>query len=241
MVLAFGTVLSTFAGGLFALRHRDRLHLLLGFSAGVILGVIAFDLLPEIDRLAHDTGTSFLTPMVALVIGFLGFHSIEKMLLIHAAHEGEYGSHSHGLPSVGVASALALAGHSMTDGIAIGLGFQVSTAAGVAVAVAVIGHDFVDGLNTVSLMLSNRNTRRRALKFLALDALAPLVGAALTLLVRVPDSGLLVYLGMFAGFLLYIGASDVLPEAHAEHPSTGTLALTIAGAGSMYVITGLLP
>jgi ZIP family zinc transporter len=241
LLLALGTVFSTAVGGLVALRHRDRLHLVLGFSAGVILGVVAFDLLPEIADLSTKTSTDFRTPMIALVVGFLGFHVIEKSLLIHNAHEGEYQPHSHGHPSVGIASALALAGHSLTDGIAIGLAFQVGHTVGFAVAAAVIGHDFADGLNTVSLMLVNHNSRTRALLLLALDALTPLVGAALTLLIHVPDRELLIYLGVFAGFLLYIGASDVLPEAHADHPSRATLAMTVLGAGVIYLILDLLP
>lgn len=232
IALALGTFVSTVAGGAFALRHRDRLHLVLGFSAGVILAVVAFDLLPEIDRLAQQTHSGFEKPMIALVVGFLAFHIIEKALVIHNAHEDEYGSHSH--PSVGVASALALTGHSLADGMAIGLGFQVGTAAGVAVALAVIGHDFADGLNTVSLMLTHRNSRRRAIRFLLLDAVAPLVGALLTLVVHVSSGTLLLYLGVFAGFLLYVGASDVLPEAHASHPSVPTLVATVLGTVVMY-------
>ena len=118
---------------------------------------------------------------------------------------------------------------------------QVGSAVGVAVAVAVIAHDFADGLNTVSLMLAHDNSRRRALALLALDALTPLIGAALTLFVTVPDRGLLISLGVFAGFLLYIGASDVLPEAHADHPSGATIAMTLLGTGVMYVVIDLLP
>lgn len=239
LLLALGTFFSTSAGGLFALRYRDRLHLLLGLSAGVILSVVAFDVLPEIDRLAHQTGTDFQVPMLALAAGFLAFHVIEKVLLLHGAHEHEYGLHTH--PTVGKASALALAGHSLTDGIAIGLGFQVDSTVGIAVALAIIAHDFADGLNTVSLLLTHRNQRGTALKFLLLDAVTPLLGAALTLLVHVPPTGLLIYLGVFAGFLLYIGASDVLPEAHAHHPSAATLALTVAGAALMWGVIALLP
>ena len=234
MVLAVGTFFSTSLGGLFALRHRDRLHLILGFSAGVILGVVAFDLLPEISALSESTHISFTTPMIALVCGFLGFHIVEKGLLLHNAHEGEYGNHHH--PTVGVVSALALAGHSFADGVAIGLAFQVSHAVGWTVGIAVLGHDFADGLNTVSLMLTNGNDRARALKLLALDALMPLAGVAVTLFFTVPDSGLLIYLGVFAGFLLYIGASDVLPEAHAKHPSRLTLVFTVLGATLMYFL-----
>jgi ZIP family zinc transporter len=239
VLIALGTVVSTGLGGLFALRHRDHLHLILGFTAGVIVGVVAFDVLPEISDLSRSTGLGFRTAMIALAGGFLGFHAIEKWLLVHDAHEHEYAGHHH--PTVGLASALALSGHSLTDGIAIGLAWQVDSSVGVAVAVAVIGHDFADGLNTVSLMLTHGNPRRRAITLLVIDSLAPLLGAAATLLFSVPDRGLLIYLGVFAGFLLYIGASDILPEAHADHPSLATLGLTVAGVGAMYAVTSVLP
>ncbi len=101
MLLGLGTFVSTFAGGLFALRHHDRLHLILGFTAGVLLGVVAFDVLPEIADLSAATGTAFVTPMIALVVGFLAFHVIEKAVVIHNAHEGEYGAHAHRVPDRG--------------------------------------------------------------------------------------------------------------------------------------------
>ena len=239
VALALLTFVSTGLGGIFALRHRDRLHLILGFTAGVILGVVAFDVLPEISNLAGSTHTDFTVQMIALAGGFLFFHGLEKWLLVHNAHELEYAGHHH--RSVGVASALALSGHSLTDGIAIGLAFQVNRNVGLAVAIAVIGHDFADGLNTVALMLTHGNDRRRAARMLLLDALTPVIGAAATLLFTVPDRGLLVYLGIFAGFLLYIGASDILPEAHADHPSLATYGLTVAGVALMYVVVGVLP
>src|SRR3954465_2096109 len=172
VLLALSTFVSTGLGGLFALRNRDRLHLILGFTAGVILGVVAFAVLPHIAGPAETTGTDFKVPMVALVVGFLAFHAIEKTLLVHAAHEDEYADHAHH-PTVGLASALALAGHSFADGVAIGLAFQIDNTVGVAVAIAVIGHDFADGLNTVSLMLAHGNPRRRAAGMLLIDCLAP--------------------------------------------------------------------
>ena len=241
LAIAVAAFASTALGGVFALRNQDRLHRILGFTAGVLLGVVAFDLLPEIDELAHATGTAFIVPMQALVVGFLAFHVAEKLTLIHAAHESEYAQgHRHRHPGVGVVSALALSGHSFFDGVGIGLGFQLSSAVGLGVALAVIAHDFADGLNTVALMLLNGNTSARALGLLALDATTPVLGAASTLFFQVGDRALLLYLGFFAGFLLYVGASDILPEAHANHPSRVTLLLTLAGSVSIYVIALVL-
>src|SRR5437868_9048484 len=177
--LALLTFVSTSLGGLCALRFRDRLHLLLGFTAGVLLGVVAFDLLPEIFELAARDGGDGRPAMVVLVVAFLLFHGLEKFVLVHSVHESDYAAHRH--PRVGVLSALALIGHSFMDGVGIGLAFQVSPAVGLSVAVAVIAHDFCDGLNTVSLMLIHRNTARRSMVMLGLDALAPVLGALSTL------------------------------------------------------------
>ncbi|CAN5182569.1 hypothetical protein BH09PAT3_BH09PAT3_6850 [soil metagenome] len=238
VLLAASTLLSTLLGGLFALRHKDNLHRILGYAAGVLLGVVAFDLLPEIFELVHDLDISATTPMIALVAGFLVFHIIEKSILLHHTQEDEYHDHKH--PHVGVASALALIGHSFLDGVGIGIGFQINSTVGIAVAVAVIAHDFTDGLNTVSLMLLNKNSKKRALIFLGFDALAPVLGALSTMLFHISDEGLVIYLGFFAGFLLYIGASEILPEAHSKHSSYSTIALTVLGAAMIFVVTQLI-
>ncbi len=235
VVLSITTFFSTFAGGLFAIRHKDRLHRILGYTAGVILGVVAFDILPEIFKSLDELKIAAVWPMVALVTGFLLFHIIEKSILLHNAQEGDYGKHHH--PHVGLASALALSAHSFLDGVGIGLGFQVNATVGLAVAIAVIAHDFSDGLNTVSLMLVHRNDRRRTFKLLFVDAIAPVLGAVSTLLIHISDRTLILYLGFFAGFLLYIGASEILPEAHSEHSSYGTIVMTVLGAAFMFVIT----
>lgn len=235
VILAFTACLSTLAGGLFGLKHRDQLHRFLGYAAGVLLGVVAFDLLPEIFGLVNAGHLNATWAMIALVCGFLGFHIIEKSILIHRSNEAEYNLHHH--PDVGVASAVALCAHSFLDGVGIGLGFQAGTSVGLAVAIAVIAHDFTDGLNTVNLMLLNKNRSRRAMIFLLLDAVAPIIGAASTLLFQVSDNALVIYLGFFAGFLLYIGASEILPEAHSEHSSYRTILLTILGAAFMFVVT----
>lgn len=233
--LAGLTFVSTMLGGLFALRSRDSLHRILGFTAGVVMGVVAFDLLPEIHNSLTELHMSPTGPMIALVAGFLLFHTIEKSILLHHSQEADYGSHHH--PHVGMASALALIGHSFLDGVGIGLAFQVNQGVGVAVAVAVIAHDFTDGINTVALMLMHRNATRRTRIMLVLDALAPIVGAASTLLFQISPQGLVLYLGFFAGFLLYIGASEILPEAHSEHSSYTTIGLTFLGALCMFVVT----
>lgn len=228
------TCIATLIGGLIALRLQSKIHLLLGFTAGVILSVVSFDILPEMVELAESLSVDLHKAFIPLVAGFLIFHILEKYILIHHTHESEYGDHKH--PNVGVGSALALIGHSFLDGVGIGLAFQISPATGVAVAIAVLAHDFSDGINTVSLMLAHNNSRLRALFFLILDSFAPVLGALSTLFFTISSTVGLIYLGLFAGFLLYIGASDILPEAHSKHSRWTTVAMTLIGAIGMYFI-----
>ena len=235
ILLSIGTFASTMSGGLTALKNKKYLHYILGLTAGVILGVVAFDLLPEIIKNVEALKINPTIPMISLVIGFLLFHIVEKTLLIHHAHEKEYGKHRH--PQVGVLSALALSGHSFLDGVGIGLGFQVNTTVGVAIAIAVIGHDFADGINTVSLMLAHKNTTFKSVLFLLLDATTPVLGVISTFFFTLSTYDLVIYLGFFAGFLLYIGVSDILPQAHEENSSPITIILTVLGTILMFAVT----
>lgn len=236
-IFAVLTFISTLAGGFVALRLKEKRHLLFGFTAGVILSVVFFDIFPEMAALSNTLAVDFQESLMWLVGGFLAFHIAEKAIVMNHAHEDEYGEHKH--PVVGMGAASALIGHSFLDGIGIGIGFQLSPAIGIAVAIAVLSHDFADGINTVTLMLAHENPKGKTLWFLFLDALAPVFGAFIGFLYTLPDIFSLRYLGIFAGFLLYIGASHILPEAHSKHSSWATIFMTIFGTVCTYAILSL--
>jgi ZIP family zinc transporter len=238
LIFSVATFAATFLGGLFALRYKDKMHYIMSFAAGVLLGVVGFDLLPEIIDQVNENNYDSMWVMIALVAGFLVFHILEKTILIHHTHEHEYEDHKH--PQIGVSSAIALTCHSFLDGMGIGLGFQISNQVGVFIAVAVMSHAFTDGLNNMTLMLSNKNSEKRSKIFLAVHSVAPILGALSTLFFVIPANWLVLYLGFFAGFLLYIGASDILPEAHSEHSSYKQIFLTILGAVFIFVISRLV-
>lgn len=231
-LIATATFVSTFLGGLFALRFRDRLHLVLGFSAGAVVGVAFFDLLPEAIALASPAfSVATVTSVVAL--GFLLYLFLDRVAILHA-HADEHG---HGERGVLGAGSLSL--HSFLDGAAIGLAFQVSPAVGAIVAAAVLVHDFSDGINTVNLVVKNGGSRAAALRWLAADALAPVLGIASTLFFSLPASALGIILALFCGFFIYIGASDLLPESHHRHPAVWTTIATALGIGVLYAAVTL--
>ncbi len=224
---------------------------MLGFAAGLMLGVVAFDLLPEAMAQAPEELHGVPEALLMFAAGFLVIHIVERAVAIHRGHEGEYAAHSHAHghghgpghrhreQGVGLAAASALVLHSMMDGFAIGAAFQAGTTVGTVVAIAVVAHDFADGFNTYTLTRLYGNNRRRAVTLLFADAVAPVTGAGITLLFTIPEHLLGLYLGFFGGFLMYLATSDILPEAHSPHPSRTTLACTVLGVGFMWLVIGL--
>jgi zinc transporter ZupT len=191
-----------------------------------VIGVALFDLLPEALTLG---GKITSTPVVlgALGVGFCGYMILERSL--RAAAEGKSGH-------LGPAS---LTLHSLLDGLGIGLAFQVAPAIGLVVAVAVLAHDVADGINTVTLSLSGGGGERRARGWLIADAAAPLVGIGLTRLFSIGEGPLGLVIALFAGFFLYIGASELAPASHRALPRLWTSLATLAGMAVIWIVVRL--
>lgn len=222
-------------GGYAAIRSQKWLNAALALTAGLVLGLVTFDLLPEIFSIAQSQKLDPVWPMVAMASGFLLFHLFEKFVPVHEATEKEYGPHRH--PRLGIARAVALSGHSFLDGLSIGVAFQVSTAVGLAVALAVIGHRFADGFDTTTFMLFHQNKLAHIKRWLAVVVLMPIAGGLASLAFSLSESLLAIYLGFFAGLILYICASNLLPQAHSKQSGYGGFGLTVLGASLMFVIT----
>lgn len=219
--------LSTLAGGALALRFRSSIDLFLGFSAGAVIGVALLDLLPEALELAQSARPA-IAPTLAMVLGFAAYFTIDRAL---AALSGADRSHR------GFIGPASLTLHSLMDGLGIGLAFHVSTVAGLVVALAVLAHDMLDGVNTVALGLSggDRNARR----WLVADALAPMVGILIGRMIAVPPEVLAVLMAVFAGFFLYVGAGELLPQVHDRRPRLSTVAATLAGLAVIWAVVSL--
>lgn len=231
-LITIATFASTLLGGLFALWFKDRLHLILGFSAGAVIGVGFFDLLPEaIDLGGKYYGVAFMTSIVAL--GFILYMMLDRLVIFHSHSHTDHHEDQH-RPDRGNLGAGSLSLHSFIDGVGIGLAFKVSPAVGAIVAIAVLAHDFSDGINTVSMILKNKGEPRLAFRWLLTDAVAPVLGVLSTLFFTLTEGALGLVLAIFSGFFLYIGASDLLPESHHAHPTIWTTAMTVVGVAVLY-------
>src|ERR1051325_8964704 len=224
-VWALSAFLMTLAGGAFAFRYRRYLLYIMAASSGLLIGVAFLDLLPEVVELGRANGIATRSLMITVILGFVAIFLLEKLTNIHSEKQHDAPGHHH---HVGLAGAIGLSFHSFLDGLAIGVGFKAGTSVGVVVLAAVVAHDFADGLNPVTFMLATKNEPGKTIALLIVDAIAPVVGALSAGLLRIEPRVVAFQIAFFAGFLLYLGASDLLPQVH-SHPRRALIASTLAG------------
>lgn len=239
IILAVVTCFSTLVGGSFAARRRRNIGILGAFAAGVLITTSLLDLLPQTFKLATSINVVLSDVMALTVVGFLFLYIISRAVSSHVfTKDGEYTEVHHPLGGLFATSELSV--HSFIDGLAIGFGFEADLHIGIIIAIAVIFHDFTDGLSTVAVMLNSGNTLTNSLRMLFLDAVAPVLGAIVTLFIQVPQYYIVVLLPFFAGGFLYLGASDLLPEAHEKNPQILTVISCVAGFILIFVLTYVL-
>ncbi|CAB4604379.1 unannotated protein [freshwater metagenome] len=242
LAIAFAaiTVLATTLGGYVALKSKDQFHLVLGLSAGLLLGLVGFDLLPEVFEMNTSSFLGVPQVSVAILAGFLSLHIIEGVFGSHEPAESDYG-HDHEHQNIaGTLGALAMGGHVFLDGVGLGVAFKVSNSLGYAVFLAVLVHAFSDGLNTVSLIVKSGHWTKKSFRLLAVDAVARIGGASVGTYLVLSDALLALYLALFTGFVIYLATSHILPEAHSRHSSRWTFFATMIGVLIMWgVVTSL--
>jgi ZIP family zinc transporter len=227
LLLGAAAAAATLLGGSLALAAGRTFHLVLGFSAGAVVAVALLDLAPEAVALTGAAGPM----LILMVIGFVAYLIADRLLAGRGGQRGHLAAGGFTL-------------HSLMDGLAIGLAFQVSAAAAAIVAAGVIAHDLADGVNTVTSAKSGGASGQAARGWLIADAAAPLAGILLGRLIQLPAHTVGALLALFAGAFLCIGASELIPASRSRHPGLSTTFATVAGAvfvGLAVALAGLAP
>lgn len=226
-------------GGVWLLRSKKSARQLAKyatpFAGGALLAAVFLDLLKEGVEIG-DAETVLLAALIGMVVFFLA----EGFLTWFHHH------HSHD-DKKDPATWLIIVGdtvHNALDGVAIAAAFLVSVPTGIVTTIAVAAHEIPQEIGDFGLLLSKGMRRRNVLLVNLMSALATVFFAVLTYLIGSED-GLPVgaLLGLSAGFLLYIAASDVIPSIHENHTKKRMFdvqaLLLLAGVLSVGIITTL--
>lgn len=235
-LVAASAFLSAAIGGVLALRAVGHVGLIIAAGAGIRIGAAYFDLIPES---VEHVGGSLDVAMLCTAFGFLAFYAIEKLTTLHVGHETatelDHGDSAH--RHVGFIGSVGMSLHSFLDGVALAAGLAIGGGLGLVIAVVVVMHRFSDGIGIVSLLLASRTPRNEIYRWVGLVAMAPVLGVIVGLLLPIPDMVLGGMLGVFAGFFLYIGAAELLPEAHRSDRSRWVVGATLAGVAAIYAFS----
>ena len=208
--------------GWFALNdksERIQPRYVIAFAAGALLAAAFLHILPEVN-LREDS--------LLLALGFLAFYVLEKLIMIHACGEEECDTHR-----IGPIAVLGMALDNVIDGAGIVVGSQINPMLGLAITVAVVLHEIPQGMTSALIMREAGWHRGRTLLALAVAGLLYPVGALLAGFM--PAGFQQKMLTLIAGVFIYIGASDLLPEAHRKF----NWKVIVAVIGGMFCMTAL--
>ncbi len=235
LVVSFAAFASAMAGGWLAIRAVRYVGMIIAVGAGIRIGAAFFDLIPEAVELLGSLDDA----MLWTAFGFLAFYVVDKVTDLHVGHETaaelDHGTTSH--QHIGTIGAGGMAIHSFLDGVALAAGLAVGGGIGTIIAVVVVIHRFSDGIGVVSFLLASGAPRTTTLRWVAVVGAAPVFGVILGSLISVPAAALGAILGFFAGFFLYVGAAELLPEAHRRGRSRMIVLATLGGAAAIYTFS----
>ncbi len=240
-LLALGAGMSTIIGSLlvfFIKVMTDRIVVLtLSFSAGVMLGVSFFELLPQS---IMDIG--LLQASLAFFIGMLVMWIIDALIPHEYAAEHEC-KMSKKFRKTGILMVLGIAIHNFPEGFAVFAGGLESLETGILLAVAIAMHNIPEGISVSVPLLAAGFGRKKAFLYSALSGLLEPIGALFGILflgTMLGPFGIMWLLAFVAGIMVFISIDELIPAAHEYCNGAGhrvTLAFLI---GMGIVVTTLV-
>ena len=222
--------------GLFGLAIKTKLldrilFLLVGLSAGALIGDAFLHLIPE----AVAGGSTELT-FLFIIVGFSFFFLIERVLSWQHCHK-------HGKCSEHSFSQMNLIGdgvHNFIDGLVIAASFAAGKEIGIATTTAVLVHEIPQEIGDFGVLVYGGFSKAKALFTNFMYALLAIMGAvAGVFMVSAVGQMNFFLLPFAAGGFIYIGASDLIPELHKEpkmNRSILAFAFFLLGIIAMYLL-----
>jgi len=208
--------LSTTIGSLIGLMIKKEspkfMSSVLGFTAGVMIGISFFELMPS-----GFEELGFLKASVAFIIGFVFIFLIDTFIpheYLGQKERREKNEQNKKLLRTGLFVALGIAIHNFPEGMATFYSAILDTRIGIAITVAIAIHNIPEGIAVSAPIYEATGSRKKAFLFSFLSGVVEPVGAILTAFVLFPflNSMILGYmLSGIAGLMVFIAVDELLP------------------------------
>ena len=203
---------------------------LVSLAAGALMGGAFIHLLPE-SSTQLDSGTMFTMVLLSFVLFFL----IEKLLHWHHCHKGNTDTHTFGYMSL-VGDSV----HNFIDGLIIAATFMTDIRLGIVTALGVILHEIPQEIGDFAVLLYSGFSKQKAVLSNFLVAIIAILGGIAGYFLSVSMHHFMTYIIPFAaGGFIYISASDLMPEIRKEQSLKKTLisfGFFLLGIAIMYAV-----
>ncbi len=208
MAGVIGTGFGGMAVALLKQPNRRMFGVVLGFSAGIMLAVVSFDLMPE----AFEIGGTLWA--VAGLVGGAMLMAVIDLVLPHI-HSFSTDKESSKFVRAGVLVGLGISMHNLPEGLAIGASYSSSSEFGFGIAVLMAIQNFPEGMAMGAPMLLGGLGPLMVAVYVSLAGVPMGVGALLgQVLGTISPIVLSVSLGFAAGAMLFITCDELIPAAH---------------------------
>lgn len=221
-------VSGTALGGIIAAfirRHTDRLMgSLLEFSAGLMVGVSVFNLIPTSMNL-----TSVWAVLFGILLGIVFSALLQNRLKFTRVGFREREScRAFQLTRTGIFIAIGIALHNFPEGLAIGVGFGASHAVGLSLLVTIMVHDVPEGMAMALPLREGGVSRLKTIGVTVLSGIPTGIGAYIgAYLGYISESVIGIFLAVAAGTMLFISIAELVPESKSIYrgrlPSLGNI------------------
>jgi len=203
-----GTTLGGFIGAFLKVKSNKILSFILEFAAGLMTAIICFDLIPEALEFSNITGC-----IIGIIIGVVMMIFCDKM--ISKINFAKKNIKDNALFKTGMIICIGLAVHNFPEGIAIGSGFEASTALGLSLAIAIAIHDVPEGISIALPINSSGYGKFKAVLLTALSGVTTGIGAFFGAIIGNISKELIGgALAFAAGAMLYIVSCELIPKSN---------------------------
>lgn len=219
-------IVGTGLGGIFALSlvrpNKRFLSLLIGITAGIMLSVVTFELLPE----AYKIG-GLLPQLIGIIIGIITIFIIESFFPENHNHMGFPSERN--LLRTGIILGLGIAIHNLPEGMAMGSGFVFTTQMGMKVAIITILHNVPEGMAMATPLRLSGYSKLKVVILTILSGIPTGIGAFIgSVLGNMSDVFIAICLSFAGGTMLYITCGDLIPNSkNMWRGRTSTIGLVI--------------
>lgn len=215
---------------------KKYLHFFLSFSAGALIGDAFLHLIPEI---VEEHGFSVQISLI-IISAILFSFIMEKFVRWHHHHEMHDHNDGHVHP-VGVMNLIADGFHNFLDGVVIGASYLINIPVGIATTLAVVFHEIPQELGDYAILVHAGYSRKKALFFNFLTALAAVLGAIVALALGSFIANIEFFVAPFAaGLFIYIAGSDLIPELHKNEDTLTSILDLVAFILGILIMAALL-